>query len=145
MKILTWNVRGLGSPSKRALIKNFISSYCPDFVILTEIKLQNVSKRTIKSIWSLISINWLFLKANGRSGDIILMWDDLRHSVTNYIEKEYSISTNVIMFDGFSWLITNVYGLAKRKDRNKFLTEISNLDNTCSPNWLLGGDFNVIR
>lgn len=31
------------------------------------------------------------------------MWDDLHHSVTNYIEKDFSISANITMFDDFSW------------------------------------------
>ena len=73
------------------------------------------------------------------------MWDDLQHSVTNYLEKEYMITANVIMSDGFSWWITVIYEPAKRKVRNKFLTEISSIYNTCSPNWLLGGDFNVVE
>lgn len=49
------------------------------------------------------------------------------------------------MSNGFSWWVMVIYGHAKIKDRNKFLEEISSLNNTCSLNWILGGDFNVIR
>lgn len=34
---------------------------------------------------------------------------------------------------------------AKRKDRNRLLEEIVSLNNLCSSNWLIEGDFNVIR
>lgn len=73
------------------------------------------------------------------------MWDDLlRHTVTNYIEKELLISTNVTLYDGFSWWISAIYGPAKRKDRNRFMNEINSLYPTCSPNWLIEGDFNIV-
>lgn len=50
MKILTWNVRGLGITHKRAIVKDIISSTAPDFVILTETKLSKVNRYIIKSL-----------------------------------------------------------------------------------------------
>lgn len=57
----------------------------------------------------------------------------------------FSLSANIVLSDGFNWWITAVYGPAKRKDRNRLLEEIVSLNNLCSSNWLIEGDFNVIR
>lgn len=50
MKIISWNVRGLSSPNKRAQIKSPILAYDLDFVILTETKLCTVTKKIVKSL-----------------------------------------------------------------------------------------------
>lgn len=57
-----------------------------------------------------------FLKTNGRSGSITVMWDDLRHFVKNVIERIFSISANVFFPDGTSWWLTVVYGPVKRRN-----------------------------
>lgn len=49
MKVLNWNVRGLGSPHKKALMKSIISSYDPDFIILTKTKLSSIKKSITKA------------------------------------------------------------------------------------------------
>lgn len=46
-------------------IKSFLFSYLPDFVILVETKLQFVTKKIIKSHWSLINIKWHSVKVVG--------------------------------------------------------------------------------
>ena len=38
MKILSWNIRGLGSKKKRRTIKRFLSTQSPDVVMLQETK-----------------------------------------------------------------------------------------------------------
>lgn len=73
------------------------------------------------------------------------MWDDLHFSIENTIEGFFSLSANIISINGFSWWITAIYGLAKRRNINDFWVELDQLKNSCLPNWILGGDFNVIR
>ena len=145
MKMLAWNVRGLSSPSKRALIKSIISSYSLDFIILTETKLQHVTKAIVKSLWSSISINWKYIKAKGKAGGILLMWEDLHFTIENTIEGDFSLSANIVSPNGFSWWLSAIYGPAKRSNRKNFWIELDNLKAICLPNWILGGDFNVIR
>lgn len=73
------------------------------------------------------------------------MWDSLKHKIVNYIERNFSISANVSNSDGYNWWISAIYGSAKRKNRKAFWKELSNLASACVPNWLIGGDFNIIR
>ena len=100
MKIVSWNTRGLNSPSKRVQIKNLLSRYLPDFVILVETKLTVITKKIVKSLWSSISIKWRSLSATGNSGGIIIMWDDLRFNVTDFIEGSSSLSIKINIPDG---------------------------------------------
>lgn len=145
MKILSWNVRGLGSPSKRALIKDTISYLCPDFVILSETKLASISKRLIKSMWSSIRINWMALESTGSSGGILNMWDDLNFSVSDFVKGQFSLSIKISLADGFSWWLSGIYGPASRKYRGLLWRELYDLYGLCNDCWLLGGDFNVFR
>lgn len=91
MKIIAWNVRGLGSPAKRAIIKNVLSSACPDVIILSETKLMNINKFLVKSLWSSISIDWVCLDAIGSSGGILIMWDALNINVTSSVCGHFSL------------------------------------------------------
>lgn len=43
MKILSWNVRGLGDPGKKATMKNFIKSIRPDILCFPKFKLDDPS------------------------------------------------------------------------------------------------------
>ena len=72
------------------------------------------------------------------------MWDDLKHSIQNVIEGKFSILAKVCYQNGTSWWLFAIYGPVKRKNRSMFWEELDNLKATCLPNWILGGDFNVV-
>lgn len=50
MKLIAWNVRGLGSRPKRAIVKDLISRENPDLVILQESKLHQIDRKVVKSV-----------------------------------------------------------------------------------------------
>ncbi|XP_022145142.1 uncharacterized protein LOC111014657 [Momordica charantia] len=145
MNILAWNVRGLGSASKRATIKDTITSLCPDIVILSETKSSSINNKFIKSLWSSISIAWASLDASGASGGIILLWDQLSTSAVEVICGHFSISVHFKLADNFTWWLTGVYSPVKQKKRKLFWQELFDLNGLCGPIWLLGEDFNIYR
>lgn len=51
MKIISWNVRGLGSARKRTLIKELLKKEKADIVMQQETKLEVVDSKWIRSIW----------------------------------------------------------------------------------------------
>ncbi|GMQ08395.1 hypothetical protein CsSME_00052136 [Camellia sinensis var. sinensis] len=51
MKIVSWNVRGLGSRKKRVIIRDFLGKHQPDIVIFQETKVEVCDRLLIKSIW----------------------------------------------------------------------------------------------
>lgn len=76
------------------------------------------------------------------------MWDDLRFNIINHIKRKFSISIQINLPSNShrtSWWLSTIYGLASRRNRAEFFDEVEDLKFVCLPNWLLGGDFNVIR
>ena len=57
----------------------------------------------------------------------------------------FSLSIQIEDEDGFLWWLTTIYGPARNNNKQLFQDELSNLENICSPSWLLAGDFNIIR
>lgn len=50
MKIISWNVRGLGSPVQKATVKEVIRSSKADVVLMQETKLRTMSNSTVKEV-----------------------------------------------------------------------------------------------
>ncbi|GMP84597.1 hypothetical protein CsSME_00038064 [Camellia sinensis var. sinensis] len=61
MKIISWNVRGLGSQKKRSVIKDFLRSHQPDIVVLQESKVQVCDRRFMQSLWGVRHRRWVCL------------------------------------------------------------------------------------
>ena len=51
MKIVSWNVWGVGLARKRGLIKGNLKRIRPDIVILLETKKESFNERWIGSMW----------------------------------------------------------------------------------------------
>lgn len=51
MKILSWNVRGLGDVRKRGIIKDILKKIGPDIVVIQETKKENFDMKDVVSIW----------------------------------------------------------------------------------------------
>ncbi|TYJ97060.1 hypothetical protein E5676_scaffold506G001280 [Cucumis melo var. makuwa] len=145
MKSLCWNTRGLGSPSKRAQIKNLISSYDTDLVIVTETKLHISSSFNLRSIWNKAGVKFPSLNSNGYSGGILILRNDINFKVASYKEENHSLSVNILNLDGTSWWISSIYGPSSNKDRVNFWDELKQLQSLSLPNWMLASDFNIVR
>ena len=87
MRILTWNIRGLGDKTKRMAIKRFLKKLNPYIVLLQESKKDGFDRSFIKSIWSSKEIGWASVEANGRSGGILSLWDEGKISVLEVIKR----------------------------------------------------------
>lgn len=138
MIILSWNVRGLESPKKRALIKGFLASTNPSIVILRETKTSTVDRRFIKSLWSSRFIGWAVLEANGASGGIIIMCNELNIDMSDPIIYTFSLSLKLTLADGFTFWITSVYSPNSITERKNLWKELSDLSTDCLPNWVIG-------
>ncbi|KAH7687154.1 Exodeoxyribonuclease III protein [Dioscorea alata] len=145
MKVLSWNVRGLGRPSKRHLINDFLTSTKADLVCLQETKLQELHTSMWKSIGSRHLDSFHFLPASGTSGGIIMAWDknllsgSLIHSGVFSLTLEFSNR-----LDNSVWLCTSVYGPNARSLRSDFWNELRLIRNLRSSPWVICGDFNVM-
>ena len=123
MKIINWNVRGLGSRNKRRVVKDFLRSENPDVEMIQETKKVKCNKRFVGSVWTVRTKDWATLPACGASSGILIIWDSkkLRSEV---VIGSFSVS---IKFDlvgcGPLW-ISAVYGPNNTSFRKDFFMEL---------------------
>lgn len=65
MKLLSWNVNGLGRSTKRLLVKEVILKVQPNVVMFQETKLEDVDLFVIKHVWENGHKDWSFLPSVG--------------------------------------------------------------------------------
>ncbi|XP_022158956.1 uncharacterized protein LOC111025405 [Momordica charantia] len=145
MKFLTWNVRGLDSWKKGALIKQFISRLNPNVVILQETKLSYMDILIVKSLWSAHGINWSALDASGMASGILILWNDPDLKAAEMIEGVFSLTINFCLSDGFLFWVSGIYGPSTTEFHYLFWQELLDLSDLCENHWILAGDFNVTR
>lgn len=135
MKILNWNVRGLGNKKKLRVIKEVLVS-CGANVI---------DRSIVGSIWVSNFKDWDFLPSCGSSSGILLMWNTKIFSVKEFVAGNYSGSVDLVEPDGRDWWILAVYGPNNPRDRRAFWEELVALSALCGSRWCIEGDFNVAR
>lgn len=144
MKLLSWNCRGLGSPSTVLQLKESLRLYKPEliFVCETKKKLGFVSTVCKKNGWGK---RWFAVDPIGKSGGLLLGWslDVIIHHIrsTHYsLEVDFEIPGSVDRM----WAVF-VYASNKEAVRLEQWQELINKKRDWGNNWVLGGDFNDIR
>jgi exonuclease III len=145
MKIISWNVRGVGRRSKRRLIKEKLVNSKADVVILQETKKAEFQRKLIGSIWGVRYTDWVSIPSNGSSGGILVMWKTKSVSVMEAVIGNFSVSIKIQAINGRGWWLSGVYGPNKTREREEFWEELAGLYGLCGPRWCVGGDFNVVR
>ncbi|KAJ9691156.1 hypothetical protein PVL29_013364 [Vitis rotundifolia] len=70
MKIISWNIRGLGSRKKLRVVKDFFRLQNLDVVMFQETKREECDRRFVGSVWSVRNKEWAALPACRASGGI---------------------------------------------------------------------------
>jgi exonuclease III len=148
MKILSWNCQGIGNPKTVRALRKLINYNQPDIIFLMETKLHNPSKTHIAKFaasYGFYNINCMCNGTRGRSGGLLLLWNDCTCHVDimdmdfNYIDVSV---TNIN--DNSKWRATGLYGYPQHQ--NKYLTcdLIKSLyTHDTIKNWIMFGDFNI--
>ncbi|RVX20328.1 Transposon TX1 uncharacterized 149 kDa protein [Vitis vinifera] len=145
MKIISWNVRGLGSSNKRREIKDFLRLEKPDVVMIQETKKEKCDKRLVGSVWTVRNKDWVILSACGASGGILFIWDSKKLSKEEVVLGSFSISVKFVLEGCGPLWISTVYGPNSPSLRKDFWVELYDIYGLTFPLWCVGGDFNVIR
>ena len=73
MKIISWNIRGLGSRKKKRVVKDFLRFQNPDVVMFQETKREVCDRKFVESFWLVRNKEWAALPACGASGGILII------------------------------------------------------------------------
>lgn len=145
LNILNWNVRGINSSRKRAILKDLLVQHKIDIVLLQETKREHFSSRILKSISSSLDI-WHWVPYVGRSGGILFGGDSTKIKVLSCTEHRFCLDLVIEnKLDSKIWEITIVYGPVQRSLKRSLWTELNTVRQHHIGHWLLSGDFNVIR
>lgn len=143
--ILNWNVRGLNDAAHRELVRETVICSKPNIVCLQETKLSSIDAGLAHETLGQHLDSYLELGAQGTRGGILLAWNKEMISVTNAVNRSFTISAMVrVSSMNASFLLTTCYGPADDSRKDEFLAEMQDIKpNTAIP-WMIIGDFNLI-
>lgn len=145
MKIMTWNIRGLGGIEKRRAVKENCCKYKLDVVVLQETKKAKFSPLLMCSVVGRDLLAWCIIPSCGTMGGVLLVWD---LSVVDKIDELVgSFSISIVFKEmalGFQWMFTGIYGPSSPYNRHLFWEELFDVRDYWQGPWVIGGDFNVI-
>lgn len=145
IKILSWNVRGLGNRDCKRMLKEIVQRSKADLVLVQESKLESVNHSIISKISSFPRISWVFLHSIGTAGGIIICWN--KDSIMEIDSRVDRFSTTLLVVrcgESQRWSITVVYGPTDGSLFPDFLVELDMLWLSFDNPWCIGGDFNEV-
>jgi exonuclease III len=143
-KILVWNVRGLNSSARQAVVRTMVESSRADIVCLQETKMEAVSQRILLSMLGSDFSHILELPAVGASGGALIAWRQGLGSARDHRIDSHSVSVQFCPVEGQSWWLTCVYGPQGNEEKIQFMQKLQEIRAACHGPWMLAGDFNLI-
>jgi exonuclease III len=145
-KVLCWIVRGLNAKEKWEAIKDKISESGCDVVCLQETKRQTFDAQFIKKFCPARFDAFEFLPSVGASGGIITIWKSSLFSGSLVFSNAFAVSIEFLSrHDQSAWLLSNVYGPCTSDGKSVFLNWLKDIQINPEVDWLVVGDFNLIR
>lgn len=136
-KVLNWNIRGINSPNKwEAIKKKVIDTGC-DIICLQETKREQFDTSYIKNFCTAAFDAFEYLPSTGASGGCIIIWKSSKFQGVLDFTNEYNISVKL------QSLLIDIPCEPERKPA--FLEWFENIEMAEDCNWLVMGDFNLIR
>ncbi|XP_026401924.1 uncharacterized protein LOC113297608 [Papaver somniferum] len=140
MKLLSWNVQGIGTPLTKDHFSYLCQYYKPDIIFLAETKapLSRMDLFFKKSQFH----DWFIVPSVGIAKGLAITWHD------NIDMKLISSKFNVCHFDtklgDKEVLITCVYGVVDVEDKIEQWSHILDIAQQVNKPWILIGDLNII-
>src|SRR5699024_5496043 len=92
MKLISWNVRGLNSPTKHRMLKNMIQQERPTLFFLQETKSNsNVLEKILNKVWTGCRSD--SVDASGASGGLAILWNPQILSLQDFHASHFFIQT----------------------------------------------------
>lgn len=145
MKIMSWNVRGLGKREKRGKLKKLVRDRKIDILFLQETKLKSVNKFLIDTFWGHCDYDFMAMDAMESAGGILCIWNSDVFVLEEACGNRNFLILRGMLDSGFICTLVNVYGPCAVNDRRRIWDLISGLWASFPDPWCLGGDLNEVR
>ncbi|XP_028100123.1 uncharacterized protein LOC114299551 [Camellia sinensis] len=145
MKLLSWNVRGLGRMEKRSKVKKLLKERSVDMVLFQETKKSEFSEEDVRSVWVRAKMEFMVVDAEASAGGLLCIWDLDVFQVKECCNNRRFILLSGTLFHQFNCVIINIYASNDVGSRGKLWNCLLKLKEEFPDPWCLGGDFNEIR
>lgn len=143
--IMSWNVRGLNSPARRAVVLETAEAHKLALLCLHETKIDEWNRALVRETGGTRLADCIVLPAMGTRGGVAIFWDKNRVEVLSQAIGSFSITAKItIMASRASFWLTTVYGPVDDDRKDEFLAELARAALPSSAPWLINGDFNLI-
>lgn len=75
MKIISWNIRGMGSYVKKNFLRKLIKRRRPDLIFVQETKLESLDRFVVQKLWGNGSFEFVCSNSIGASGGLMSVWN----------------------------------------------------------------------
>lgn len=91
MKLISWNVRGLGGFEKRKEVRSLVLEKRPFILCLQETKLQVVDGGVVSSLWGDSHCSFSFRPSRGASGGLLSVWNTSEVEVWSSVSRDHTL------------------------------------------------------
>lgn len=147
MKIISFNIRGLGGRVKKKEVKELVRLQKPNMLCLQETKMEGVDRSVCSMLWEGDEFEWASKDAVGRSGGLIVLWNRECFEVVSVFT-----GSNFLGLEGF-WgkdrvpiSMVNVHAPCDFRGKKLLWDELVGLmESRGGDKWCIIGDFNSIK
>ncbi|XP_045791268.1 exodeoxyribonuclease-like [Trifolium pratense] len=147
MKIVSWNIRGLGGFEKRKDVGQLVGELKPFILCLQETKLQNCDVFLCSNLWGSSFHGFSYRPSVGASGGILTLWD------SSEVEMWWTESREHVLWchgrftkSGEEFYVANVYAPCDDGAQQRLWETISErLHSLVGKRVCVCGDFNAVK
>ena len=147
MRLLSWNVRGLGGLEKRKEVKDLVREKAPIVLCIQETKMQLIDDFLCTLIWGPLNHDYSYSPSVGASGGLLTVWDTSEVDVWASSRGDHFLLIHGrFIKSNAEFYLFNVYALCDQRAKQTLWTSLSaRLHTLGNCNVCLCGDFNYIR
>ncbi|XP_057418110.1 uncharacterized protein LOC130712288 [Lotus japonicus] len=147
MKIVSYNVRGLGSSAKRRIIRELLVKEQIDMMCVQETKLESVDVGDCTQMWRDSELEWKALPVVNKGGGLLCIWKrDTFHLLECVLGHGFIGLVGTWGDMSETSAIVNIYSSCRLEEKRAMWRELVEWKNRSPISlWCLGGDFNSVR
>jgi exonuclease III len=147
MKIISWNIRGLGGMVKRKEVRKLVGEKFPSIVCLQETKLALCDDFLCSSLWGNSPHAFSFRPSVGASRGLLTIWDPTKVEVWSSVRQEHVLWCHgQFLSSGEEFHVANVYGPCDNGARQRLWDSLSvRIQSLGGQRVCVCGDFNAVR
>ncbi|KAL8479431.1 hypothetical protein ACS0TY_026354 [Phlomoides rotata] len=132
MKILSYNIRGLGGKAKKKEISILVNKWKVDACCIQETKLEKVEEKLCKRLWGRRNLGCAFKSEEGRAGGLITIWNDDKFQKLSSWDSEGILVVNGIWKeDGKRCTFVNIHAPNNARQRWELWDTLTALAEQC--------------